>query len=398
MAIHNLQITQLDPNKAADRSRLVKFTFKLYKNDPYWVPPLIGDRKKFLDPTKNPSFEYLKVAYFVAEAVVIPDSKPKGTITGGMERDVGTIAAVLNPRHDETHNDTLGFFGLFECINNHEVADALLNTAAAWLRGQGCNAMRGPATFTMTDELGLLVDGFNDAPRILMPYTPPYYPELLEAYGLAGVMDLLAYKWDMMAQYGGKVENFPAKLTRVVEKLKVRGNLTLRKMDMKQWDSEVEKVKMIYRAAWEANWGAVPVTDHELDHYAADMKQILDPDLVFFVEVDGKTIGMSLTLPDANFVLKKMNGKLFPFGIIQALRYQNKINWARVWAMGVLPEYRRLGADAVLIYETAKTAMEKGMGFVEASWILADNIDMNRVIENVGGQVYKTYRVYEMEL
>lgn len=398
MPIHNLRITQLDPNKASDRSRLVKFAFKLHKSDPYWVPPLIGDRKKFLDPAKNPSFEYLKVAYFVAEALVIPENTPKGTITGGMEQDVGTIAAVINPRHNETHNDKIGFFGLFECINSHEVADALLDAAAGWLRGQGYNGMRGPATFTMTDEVGLLVDGFNDEPRILMPYNPPYYPELVEVYGLKGVMDLYAYKWDMIAQYGGKVENLPPKLVRVMEKLKQRGNLTLRKMDMKDWDNEVEKVKVIYRAAWEANWGAVPITDHELDHYAAEMKQILDPNLVFFVEIEDKTIGMALTLPDANFVLKKMKGRLFPFGIIQALRYQNKITWARVWALGVLPEYRHLGADGVLIYETAKSAMESGYRCMEGSWILANNVEMNRLIQNLGGMLYKTYRMYEMEL
>lgn len=397
MPIHNLQITQLDPNKASDRDRLIRFAFKTYKGDRYWVPPLIGDRKKFLDPKHNPSFEYLKVAYFVAEAVVTGNA-PKGTLSGGMEQDVGTIAAVLNPRHNETHNDHIGFFGLFECINNQEVADALLDAAAAWLRGQGCTAMRGPATFTMTDEVGLLVDGFDDPPRILMPYNHPYYPELVENYGLHGVMDLYAYKFDMIAQFGGKAENLPAKLVRVMEKTKQRGNLTLRKMDMKNFDAEVEKVKVIYRAAWEANWGAVPVTDHELDHYAAGMKQILDPDLVFFVETDGKTIGMALTLPDANFVLKKMNGHLFPFGIIQALRYQNKITWARVWALGVLPEYRHLGADGVMIYETAKAGMEKGYRFMESSWILANNVDMNRIIVNMGGQIYKTYRMYEMEL
>ena len=398
MAIHNLRITQLDPNKASDRNRMVRFPYKLYKDDPYWVPELIGDRKKFLDPQHNPSFEYLKVAYFVAEAAITPDNAPKGTLTGSTEKDVGTIAAVLNPRHNETHNDTLGFFGLFECVNNQEVADKLLTTAAEWLRGQGCTAMRGPVSFTMTDQVGLLVDGFDDAPRILMPYNLPYYPEMVVAHGLAGVMDLYAWKWDMIAQYDGKAENLPPKLVRVMEKLKQRGNLTLRKMDMKDFDAEVEKVKIIYRAAWEANWGAVPVTDHELDHYAKSMKQILDPDLVFFVEIDGKTIGMSLTLPDANFVLKKMNGRLFPFGIIQALRYQNKINWGRVWALGVLPEYRHLGADGVMIYETAKAAMEKGYRYMEASWILANNTDMNRIIENLGVQHYKTYRVYEMGL
>jgi GNAT superfamily N-acetyltransferase len=393
-----MRVVQLDPTSAADRNRLVKFPFKLYKDDPYWVPPLVGDRKKFLDPKHNPSFEYLHVAYFVAEAVVIPDNAPKGTITGGMEQDVGVIAAIVNPRHNEIHGDDIGFFGLFECINNHEVANALLDAAAAWLRGQGRSAMRGPATFTMTDEVGLLIDGFGDMPRILMPYNHPYYPELLEAYGLQKAMDLYAYHFDMQQLYGGTPEGLPPKLNRVVDKLKQRGKMTIHKLDFKQFDAEVEKVKTIYTAAWEKNWGAVGVTDHEMAHYAAEMKTVLDPDLAFFVEIDGKSVGVALSLPDANLVLKKMNGHIFPFGFIQALRYQKQIKWVRVWALGVLPEYRHLGVDAVMIHETAVQAMRKGMNHIEASWILESNIDMRRLVENFGARIYKTYRVYEMAL
>lgn len=398
MPLLNLRVEQLDPTSASDRNRLIKFAFKTYKGDPYWVPPLVGDRKKFLDPKHNPSFEYMQVAYFVAEAVVIPDNTPKGTITGGMEQDVGTIAAIINPRHNEIHGDDIGFFGLFECINSHEVANALLGAAAAWLRGQGRSAMRGPATFTMTDEVGLLIDGFGDMPRILMPYNHPYYPELLEAYGLQKAMDLYAYHFDMQQLYGGTPEGLPPKLNRVVDKLKQRGKMTIHKLDFKQFDAEVEKVKTIYTAAWEKNWGAVGVTDHEMAHYAAEMKTVLDPDLAFFVEIDGKSVGVALSLPDANLVLKKMNGHIFPFGFIQALRYQKQIKWVRVWALGVLPEYRHLGVDAVMIHETAVQAMRKGMNHIEASWILESNIDMRRLVENFGARIYKTYRVYEMAL
>lgn len=398
MPLLNMRVVQLNPDSASDRNRLIKFAFKNYKRDPYWVPPLIGDRKKFLDSKHNPSFEYLQVAYFVAEATVIPDNTPKGTITGGMEQDVGTIAAIVNPRHNEIHGDDIGFFGLFECINSHEVANALLDAAAAWLSGQGRSAMRGPATFTMTDEVGLLIDGFGDMPRLMMPYNHPYYPELLEAYGLEKVMDLYAYHLDMVKLYGGTPEGLPPKLTRVVEKLKQRGRMTIHKLDMKQFDAEVDKVKSIYTSAWEKNWGAVGITDSEMVHYAAEMKPVLDPDLAFFVEIDGKSVGVSLCLPDANLVLKKMNGHLFPFGFIQALRYQNKIKWVRVWALGVLPEYRHLGVEAVMIYEIAVQAMRKGMMDIEASWVLENNIDARKSVEGMGAEIYKTYRVYEMAL
>jgi GNAT superfamily N-acetyltransferase len=398
MPLLNMRVVQLDPNAASDRKRLIKFAFKTYKGDRYWVPPLIGDRKKFLDPRHNPSFEYLKVAYFVAEATVIPENTPKGTITGGMEQDVGTIAAIINPRHNEIHGDDIGFFGLFECINSQQVADALLDAAAAWLRERGRTAMRGPLSFTMTDEVGLLIDGFDDMPRLMMSYNHPYYPELLGAYGLEKAMDLYAYHLDMVKLYGGTPEGLPPKLTRVVEKLKQRGRMTIHKLDMKQFDAEVEKVKVIYNAAWEKNWGAVGVTDHELAHYAAEMKPVLDPDLAFFIEIDGKSVGVALCLPDANLVLKKMNGRVFPFGFIQALRYQKQIKWVRVWALGVLPEYHHLGVEAVMIYEIAVQSMRKGMLDVEASWVLENNIDARKSVEGMGAEIYKTYRVYEMAL
>ena len=398
MPLLNLRVQQLDPNSAGDRSRLVRFPFKLYKDDPYWVPQLIGDRKKYIDPKHNPSFEYLKVAYFVAEAVVIPENRPKGSVGGGMEQDVGIIAAIVNPRHNELYHDSVGFFGLFDTINSHEVANALFDAAGAWLAGQGCTVMRGPMTFTISDEVGLLIDGFDDSPRVMMTYNLPYYPELLDAYGFTKAMDLYAYKFDLIEQFGGAVDGFPPKLNRVVEKLKQRSKLTIRKIDMKHFDEEVDKIKVIYRDAWEANWGEVPITDGEIASIAKQLKQIIDPNLVFLVEVEGKTVGVGLTVPDANFVLKKMGGHIFPFGIVQMLRYQHKIQWVRVLILGVLPEYRRRGVDAVMYYETAKEAIARGYRYIEGSWILANNVEMNLAIQGLGGKVYKTYRVYDKDL
>ena len=397
MALLNLRVRQIDIDSSSERNQVVKFPYRLYKKDRYWVPPLIGDRKQHLDPEHNPSFEYLKAAYFVAEAVVRSDDGP-GHLVGGMEQVVGTIAAVVNPRHNEIHNDRVGFFGLFETINDYDVAEALLDSAALWLRGQGCNAMRGPASFTQWDEYGLLIDGFNDSPRVLMPYNMPYYPEFLEAYGLLGVMDLYAYKWDLVEQYGANPENVPPKLLRVMDKLKQRSNLTMRHLSMADYDEEVKRIRLIYDAAWEKNWGSVPITDREMEHVAKVMKQVIDPDVVIFAEVDGEPVGVCLALPDANLVLKHMGGRLFPLGIFKALWYQRKINWMRVWALGVLPEYRKRGADAVLVYEAAKSAAQKGYTNVEASWILANNLDTNLMIQNLGGHVYKTYRVYEKSL
>lgn len=398
MALINLRVRQVETS--GERNELVKFPFRLYKKDPYWVPPLIGDRKDFFDPGKNPSFEYLDVAYFIAEAIVRSDHAGEGgwTAAGGTEQVVGTIAAILNPRHNEIHEERVGFFGAFEAVNDQEVADALFQAASEWLQQKGCTAIRGPATFTQWDEYGLLVDGFDSSPRVLMPYNMPYYPEFVEAWGFVGAMDLYAYHFDLIEQFGGQVQNLPPKLLRVMEKLKDRSGATIRSINMKNYDEEVKHIKTVYDGAWEKNWGAVPITDHELEHVASQLKQVIDPDLVLIVEVDDKPVGIGLTLPDANMVLKHMGGRLFPLGIFKALWYQRKVDWARVWALGVLPEYRARGLDAVLTYETTAAAMRKGYKHIEASWILATNMATRRIIENFGGKLYKTYRVYQKDL
>lgn len=398
MRVMNVRVQQLDPRSSGDRARLVKFPFKLYKGDPYWVPPLIGDRKKFLDPASNPSFEYIKVAYFVAEAVVLPENQPSGQMGGGMEQDVGTIAAIVNPLHNEIWHDRVGFFGLFETVNSREVAEALFDAAANWLRQQGCTSMRGPVTLTINDEVGVLVDGLNDSPRILMSYNLPYYPELIEACDFEGVMDLYAYHFDLVELYGGIEDGLPPKVLRVITKLKERSNLTLRKVEMANFEEEVERVKGVYREAWAANWGEVPITDAEMQYIGKQLKPIIDPDFVHLIEADGKTVGVALTVPDANFVLKRMGGHLFPVGWIQALRYQKKIPWLRVLILGVLPEYRQRGADVMLFYEIVTEAMRKGIRHIEASWVLETNEEANRSTVRLGGKVYKRYRVYEKEI
>ncbi|MEI2697405.1 MAG: GNAT family N-acetyltransferase [Microthrixaceae bacterium] len=269
------------------------------------------------------------------------------------------------------------------------MANVLLDAAAAWLRGQGRSAMRGPLSFTMTDEVGVLIDGFGDMPRIMMPYNHPYYPDLLEAYGLAKAMDLYAYHLDMKKLYGGTPEGTATQAHPGDREAQAAGQV-----HRPQAGPEAirrgggEGQRHLHRGLGEtgARW-VLPTTSSA--HYAAAMKPAPDPDLAFFIEIEGKPVGVALCLPDANLVLKKMNGHLFPFGFIQALRYQKKISWVRVWALGVLPDYRHLGVEAVMIYEIATQAMRKGMLDIEASWVLENNIDARKSVEGMGAETTK---------
>lgn len=233
-----------------------------------------------LDRRRNPFFEHAEAEYFVAER--------EGRV-------VGRIAAIANRLHNETHLDRVGFFGFFECEPDQAVADALFTAAAEWLRPRGFDTMRGPASFSVNDECGLLVDGFDTPPTLMMPHNPHYYVELVERAGFAGVKNLLAYQ-------GGdrtfrRYEPVPARLERAVEIMRQRMGITLRPLDMKDFANEVERIKVIYNAAWEKNWGFVPMTDHEIEHLAEQFRQVAVPDIIPFAEKDGQVVGFGLGLP-----------------------------------------------------------------------------------------------------
>ena len=365
------------------RRTFAKYPWRLYKDDPYWVPPIYMDRLALLNPDKHPFYEHAEVQLFLA-------------MRG--EEVVGTISAHINHRHNEVWQDKVGFFGLFEVVEDYAVAEALLNTAADWLRERGMEAIRGPESFSQNEEVGLLVDGFDVPPVLLMTYNPRYYQEFVERAGFEKAQDL--YAWDIATSiFDLDVQRLPRKFLRVAEQAKKRENLAVRNVDMKRFDEEVELVKVVYNLAWEQNWGFVSLTDHELDHMAAEMKPILDPDLVFIAELDGKPAGMILGLPDVYQALLKAkpqpNYWSLPLTLGKFLWHQREVSNFRLWALGVVPEYRALGIDALLIVEAARSAFAKGYQRCEMSWILESNDMMNRIIERLGGEVYKTYRIYE---
>jgi len=369
---------QIHPvRSAADRREFLRLPWSIYPGSyPAWVPPLLAEEGKRLDPSRNPFFGHGAVELFLARRNGIP---------------VGRIAAVENTLHNAHHGDRMGFFGQFECRQDPDAARGLLEAAAGWLRARGLEGMRGPVNFSLNEESGLLVDGFDDPPAILMTYNPPYYADLLEGWGLAKAKDLWAWAGD------GEVFNRErfAVLDRVVARsghdIRVRG------MDMRRFPAEVDLIRRLYNEAWEDNWGFTPMTDAEVAHMARSLRPVIDPELALMGEVDGEPAGFALSLPDVNQAIRPLNGRLLPFGFIRLLRGMRRINRVRIITLGVLPRFRRSGLDALFYLETFRRAVAKGY-HGESSWILEDNTLMNRALEKMGFRVYKTYRIYEREL
>lgn len=359
----------------------IKFPFKLYQGDPNWAPPLIEERRDFFDPQKNPFYQHARYQLFLARR-------------GG--EIVGTVGAVVNDNHNATHNEQSGAFGFFECINDQAVADALLQAAEDWVRGQGMTLMRGPLNFSTNDEIGTLIEGFDEPPMVMMTYNQRYVPGLIEACGYVKAMDVFA--WDFDIERG--LRDAPEKLFRVAEKSLQKQGLRVRKLDMRHFDRDLARVKDIYNQAWQRNWGFVPMTDAEIDHLAASLKPMIDPNLIFVAETaDGQPAGVSLCLPDLHQALRRSGGgHMWPFGLLKFLWHRRKIDRARLLIMGMVEEYRGRGADAIFYLETAKEALKRGYKQMEGSWILENNVMMNQIIERLGGRKYKTYRIYEKGL
>ncbi len=357
----------------------IRFQFHLYRDDPFWVPPLLSERRDHFSTEKNPFFAHATAQLWVAK---------RG------DEIVGRIAAIDDEIHRQVWNDNLGFFGEFEAVNDQAVAQALLEAASHWLGVRGRTAMRGPMNLNINDECGLLVDGFDGRPVVMMPYNPPYYAPLLEAYGLTKAKDLYAYKVDV-ARFGPDLENLPARVKRVAKTAQERYGIRVRKLVRKRLDEEVDLIKPIYREAWAQNWGAVPMTDAEFDHLAHDLAMIVDDDLCYLAFDGDRPIGCSITLPDLNQIAVKMKGRLFPFGWYHYLFGRRNITGLRVLIMGVLQEYRLKGVEALFYQETCRVAVKKGFEWAEMSWILEDNYNVRRGIEMMGGEIYRTYRIYE---
>jgi hypothetical protein len=368
----------------AQRRQFIEFQWEIYKGDAYWVPPLISEREAFYDRTKNPFFEHSDVAMFMAAR--------NGKI-------VGTISAILNNRHVEVHHEKVGFFGSFEAINDATVANALFDAARAWLKARGMEAMRGPATLSANDEYGLLVEGFDSEPQVLMTYNPRYYLGLIEQYGFTKAMDL--YAWWASTEKASELI-LGKRFEQIAEKVMKRGKFTVRHANLKNLATEVAALKKIYNKAWAANWGFVPLTDHEIDHLVKNLGQFADQDMIFIAEKDGEPIGVSLSLPNVNRALRKAYprpGTPELWTLLKFLWYRRSmVNSLRLVILGVLPEYRMSGVDTVMIYRTLQVTIDKKLIGGECSWILETNDAMNRVIQLADPELYKRYRMYQVAI
>ncbi|MGM0743923.1 GNAT family N-acetyltransferase [Rhodohalobacter sp.] len=360
-----------------EKKEFINFPYSHYEDDEYWVPPLLMEQKKLLNPQKNPFYKNAEIALFNAEH----EGKP-----------AGRLAAIIDHRYNDYHNAKTGFFGFFECIDRQSTADLLFRVAEDWLRDRGMADVLGPANPSMMDEIGILVEGFDKYPSIMMPYHKSYYDELLKGSGYEKEMDLLTY---LVTQ--DSVDRDRA--NRAMEIVKKRlPSISIRKIKLKKIKEEVKIIREIFNSAWKNNWGFIPLSSEEFDALAKDLKTIVDPDFAHIAEIDGKPVAFSVALPDYNQIFRDMNGKLLPFGWLKILIKKNKIDKVRTALMGVIPEYQGRGIDVLLHREAIENGLVEGVYSSEVGWILENNVQMVRVAEKIGGTLDKRYRMYKKTL
>jgi len=359
-----------------DLMTFIRFPWEVYQGDPYWVPPLIKDQLLKFDPN-HPFRVHSEMILFLA-------------YRGG--KVVGRIAGIIDHHYVEFHQEKVGFFGFFESIPDAEVARTLLSRIADWLKGHGMEKMAGPMNPSTNDECGLLIEGFDSSPCLMMPYNPRIYPSLLEGFGLRKRMDLYAY---LLEEPTFRL----ARLDRITERLRKREpQLYVRPIQLRRFDEELKIVKEIYNQAWSKNWGFVPMTEEEINLTAKELKPLVVSELILFAYWGKDPVAFSVSLPDYYEVLKHLNGKIGLLGAIKFLYYSKKINKIRVMLLGVKHDFQKKGVEGLLYIETFKRGNKKGYHEAECSWILEENILMQHGIEAMGGKRYKTYRIYEMPL
>ena len=364
-----------------DRHDFVKVPWRIFQDDPHWVPPLLVEHKEFIRQDKHPFHLHGASTAMVARR-------------GG--EAVGCILVSDDPRYNEQHQSNVGCFGMFDCIDDRQVAAALLDAAAAWLRARGRTTMMGPIDYSTNYPCGLLIEGFDTPPRVMMNHHRPYYARLLETWGLTKAKDLYAWWFndseDMLNKWGKRAQ-----------RLAKRGGITIRPLRRDDFNAEVARCMDVYNETWSKSWGFVKMTEAEVFHMARQLRRLAVLDLMLLAEVDGQPVGFSMTLPDFNEALRPLNGRLTTFGLpIGLARFAfnlRRVKTARVAVLGVREQYRRRGIIELLILRTldyGKNVM--GYSCAELGWTLEDNDLMNRAIEKVGAKHYKTYRIYEAPL
>ena len=366
-----IEVAPVDGKEAL--KQFIELPYSLYHRDPHWVPPLRIAVKELLDRAKHPFYANAEVEFLLA--------RQDGRVAG-------RIAAIFDKAYNRFHQEEGGFFGFFESVDDPAVAEVLLSRAWQWLRERGAKFMRGPVSPSTNYECALLVDGFDSDPMVMMPYNPRYYAALMEKAGLRKAKDLYAYLSNANTISMDKIE-------RVADKALRATGVRVRPIDMKNFNADMERAWQVYNSAWERNWGFVPMSREEFAATGKEMKQILKPELVLIGEVGDKPVGFALALPDVNQALKPAKGSLFPTGLLKILYYQRLIRNVRVLALGVVEEYRTTGLASGFYATLVRNARKLGFGDCEMSWILEDNVLMNRSLEVMGAKRYKTYRIYE---
>ena len=374
----NIEISEVSSRQ--ERNAFIKFPWQIYSNDPAWVPPLIIERKAFLDRKRHPFYRHGDSALFLARK---------------NDEIVGRIMASDDPNYNALHHSNVGCFGLFECIDDRDVATELFERAASWLREKGRTEIMGPIDYSTNYTCGLLVDGFEYPPTLLTTHNPPYYEGLIVNYGFTKVVDFFAW-------WFSDPSAATARLRKLAARLEPRARFTIRRANLRNLEVEAANFLRIYNEAWKDNWGFVPFTKAEFDYMQAEMKPVLRDDFTAVAESNGEAIGFALSLPDINVALKKIDGRLttfgIPIGLARLLYYRSRIRKARYIAMGVRPHFRRLGVSEMMVLRTMEAGMVKCGFQAELSMTLENNIMVNRFIESIGAERYKTYRIYRKQL
>jgi len=350
----------------------VELPYLLHRGNANWTPLLRKDARALVDDRRNPTYRHAERRLFLARS--------KGRV-------VGRIAAIHDRLHLETHGDGAGFFGFFESVDDQAVASALFDAAAGWLRERGLSTLRGPMSPSINDEVGILVDGFDTPSVLMMPHNPPCYPRLVEGAGFRKAKDVLAFQ--------NTHTTLPERLVAATDLARRRHGVVCRPLQMKHFTEEVGRVKQLFNAGWQKNWGFLPLTDAEIDYLASQLKPLVVPELVAFAECSGEPIGFVAAVPDFNVALRRNpSGRLFP-GILKVLWASRSIHRLRVLLLGMVPEWQGKGIDAVLYRHVWEEGRQRGYDWAEAGWILEDNQPMINGLLRMGFEVYKTYRIYE---
>lgn len=362
----------------AEQKRFVRLPWRIYRDDPCWMPPLVMAQEELLGFRPHPFYERSRSRSFLATR-------------GGT--DVGRITAIVNAGHLERYREQRGFFGFFECDDDPAVARALFDAAHDWLRSQGMTCMRGPVNPSLNYECGLLIEGFDTPPFFMMTHNRPYYAGLVEAQGLRKVEDLYAF-WGRMSM----LESIDQKLGVMAEGVKERFGVTVRSLDRSRFEDEVRMFLEIYNSSLGGTWGFVPLTPGEVNHMAASLKHLIVPELSLVAESEGKPIGTVFCLLDYNPRIKAINGRLFPFGFLKLLWNRRAIKRMRAISTNVIPAYQAWGVGLVLHASLVPRLYQWGMDEVEFSWVLESNHLSRRTLERGGALVTKKYRIYDGDI